>query len=90
MTSDKQQPTAPAWTASICAQVANLIKPSLTALPQVLIDTQAGVREERARLISAIDDTRQDGFEAAARLMLSVDTRSARPLPYFQQLQKED
>ena len=80
----------PLWVERIRQSVSKLVKPPLTALPQVLLDTQAGVREERARLVSELDDIRQDGFEAATRLILSVDARPARALPYFKQLQQED
>ncbi len=70
----------------IADAVAKLTVPPLTPLYQTFLDVQSGVREKRAQLTREQDDAREEGFEAATRLALSLVEVSPQHVSYFDQL----
>jgi len=56
--------------ARIYEAASNLLMPPLSSLHQTFVETKAGVNKERSRLRRELDEIRDEGFEAAARLML--------------------
>jgi len=67
-----------------------LVMPSLPPLYQVFLDEKAGVQAQRNELLRKQEELRQEGMEAAVRLMISgsdefrIERRS-----YFEQIEQK-
>ncbi len=80
----------PAAIRRIADSVARLIDPPLGALVQTVREVEAGVDEKRCALAREQATVREEGFEAATRLALSVADDPVRRVGYYQQLMQED
>ncbi len=77
----------PKATNRIHEAVSNLLIPPLSSLHQTFVETKAGVNKERSRLRRELEEIRNEGFEAAARLMLpDTEKLQRKPGSYIERI----